>query len=125
MNALLGKLCPLFVVGGALCLMTGCASPGHSVVEAPNLAPGQIDAGALYKQNCAKCHGQDGRTRTLRGVLMGAQNLTDPEWQAITSEKQISSAIRRGPGAMPAFEEKLSATQIAALAKHVQNLKRE
>ena len=81
------------------------------------------DGQALYAKNCAKCHGDDGRARGLRGWLVGARDLTDAKWQVDRTDEQIANAIRLGPKAMPAFEEKLAAAEIAALVGHVRHLK--
>src|SRR5262249_32454900 len=35
----------------------------------------------LFKQNCAKCHGENGKADTTRGKNLKARNFTDAEWQ--------------------------------------------
>jgi mono/diheme cytochrome c family protein len=73
-------------------------------------------------ENCSTCHGKDGGARTFHGWLVGAQNLTEAKWQEQTTDPEILHAIKTGPGAMPAFEKKLSDAEIEALAKYVRTL---
>ncbi len=86
------------------------------------IAQESIDARELYRENCAKCHGDDGRARTFRGYLTFAQNLTNPHWQALVDDDYISDAIKKGPGLMPGFEKKFSQAEIEALVGLVRNL---
>jgi mono/diheme cytochrome c family protein len=69
------------------------------------------------------CHGKNGRARTFHGWLVGAQNLTRAKWQADTTDGQIINAIKTGPSVMPAFEKKLSPSEIDALATYVRSFK--
>lgn len=72
---------------------------------------------------CARCHGPSGR-----GDGPGAPpnvevaDLTDPAWQQSRTDAQIMEAIAKGPGAMPAFEEKLNQPGLEALTRHVRRL---
>ena len=104
-------------------LMSGCASPGPLAVKQASYPADQVDAHGLFVENCATCHGQDGRAHTLHGRLVGAQNLTDANFQANTTDEEIVHALKTGPGAMPAFEKKLSPSEIAALATYVRSFK--
>ena len=101
----------------------GCASKGPITVKEANYPVAQVDARGLFHENCAICHGKNGRAHTFHGRLVGAQNLTDPEWQSETSHSEIVHAIKTGPGAMPAFEKKLSPSEIDALAVYVRSFK--
>ena len=101
----------------------GCASKGPITVKEANYPVGQVDARGLFHENCIVCHGENGRAHTFHGRLVGAQNLTDPEWQSETSDAQIVNAIKTGPSVMPAFEKKLSPTEIDALAVYVRSFK--
>lgn len=83
----------------------------------------QPDGQALYRQHCAKCHAEDGRANNWRGYLYFAQKLSNPRWQAKASDREILAAIRKGPGAMPAFAEKLDAAELQALVQAVRGLR--
>ena len=72
-----------------------------------------INGGELYKTNCAVCHGGIGE-----GAPKGISLL---EGHAVShSEKEYIAQVLNGEGKkMPAFKDKLSAGQIAALVKFV------
>lgn len=53
---------------------------------------------------------------------MKVADLTDPAWQQSRTDAQIMEAIAKGPGAMPAFEEKLNEPGLEALTRHVRRL---
>ena len=120
------KIALIFLLGvfsGFLFLISGCASTGPLTVQQANYPADKIDARGLFAENCVACHGKNGRAHTFHGWLVGARNLTDPKWQADTTDGQIINAIKTGPSVMPAFEKKLSPTEIEALAKYVRTFK--
>lgn len=77
----------------------------------------------LYQQHCSKCHGDDGKARTLRGWLFFAQNLSKATWQTNTSDEEILSAIQKGPGIMPSYANSLTDEEQQNLLKFVRSLK--
>jgi len=77
----------------------------------------------VFKQHCAKCHGTDGRGRTVEGEIAGAQDFTDQDWQQRAEEQRIINSITHGRGQMPAFEKKLSKEQIKSLSAFVLTFK--
>ncbi len=89
-----------------------------------NAIPENVDAGRLYEKKCAECHGKDGRSKSLRGKLSHARDLTDAEWQQRVSDERVYNSIANGKGKMPAFGKKLSEAEIDSLAKYVRGLKR-
>jgi mono/diheme cytochrome c family protein len=76
-----------------------------------------------FKQHCAKCHGTDGRGRTVEGEIAGAQDFADQDWRQRVEEQRIINSITHGRGQMPAFEKKLSKEQIKSLAAFVLTFK--
>jgi len=56
--------------------------PLLAVIALPALSVGAADAKALYEQQCAKCHGPDGKGDTKMGKKMGAKDYTNPKVQA-------------------------------------------
>jgi len=78
---------------------------------------------AVFKQHCVKCHGTDGRGRTVEGEIAGAQDFTDQDWQQRVEEQRIINSITHGRGQMPAFEKKLSKEQIKSLSAFVLTFK--
>lgn len=109
----------LIAVSGLLFLISGCASTGPLAKLQVNYPPNLVNAHELFVENCATCHGKDGRAKTFHGWLVGAQNLTDPKWQEKTTDQEITNAITTGPSVMPAFGKRLSKAEIQALAKYV------
>ena len=78
-------------------------------------------AKVLYLENCARCHGADGRGETPMGKVFAATNLADANWwkKERVSDKRLVAAIRDGRNQMPAFGKKLSKEEIAALVMFV------
>jgi cytochrome c oxidase cbb3-type subunit 3 len=90
---------PVFAAPAVL-LLAGCgSSPGRPLQGSETLAPSEIqDFATLYSQNCAGCHGAEGRG----GAAIA---LADPVYLAIAEDGSIRKVIGNGvPGtAMPAF----------------------
>lgn len=76
----------------------------------------------LYLQNCARCHGADGKSETALGKSLDAVDLTTREVKK-KKEKTIIKIITDGEEQMPAFGKKFSKAEIKALAKFVRKLK--
>ncbi len=71
---------------------------------------------AVYQQNCAACHGPDGRGNPM----LGAPNLTDNIWLYGGSVEQVVETITKGRQAqMPAQKDILSKDQIHLVATFV------
>jgi mono/diheme cytochrome c family protein len=112
-----------FVTAALAGLVSGCASTHTLGLQQADFPKEKVDARGLFVENCATCHSQNGRARTFHGWLLGAQNFTDAQWQIDTSDPEIVHAIKTGPGFMPAFEKKLSASEIESLAAFVRTFK--
>jgi cytochrome c oxidase cbb3-type subunit 3 len=107
-------VCTLLVAGGLL-TVTGCNLPGKpgpdSVVQRPSDI---LDPVVLYGQNCAGCHGAQGKQGP-------APPIGDPVYLAIVDDDALRNAISKGrPGtAMSAFAESeggmLTAKQVDAI----------
>lgn len=80
----------------------------------------KIDAIKIYRNNCQKCHGEDGR-RTTRGKALGAPDFTDVNWQASISDSEILAAITNGKNKMPSCKGELTAKEIMAVGKYVRS----
>jgi mono/diheme cytochrome c family protein len=115
-----------FALAGAVlisfCLWLHPASTASSAESSAAQANG--DAGSLYNKKCSECHGKDGRSKSFRGKLSHARDLTDAEWQQRVSDERIYNSISNGKGKMPGFSKKLSETEINSLTKYVRNLKK-
>ncbi len=54
------------------------------------------DGRAVYADNCAKCHGDDGKGATKMGQKLGARNYTDAAVQAAFTDEQAFKSIKEG-----------------------------
>jgi mono/diheme cytochrome c family protein len=93
-------LCVFAVLGAAL--LSGCGTPhGQPRAGSETLAPNEVlDFKILYADNCAGCHGVDGKG----GAAIA---LADPVYLAIADEAAIRNIISNGVNgtAMPAFAQ--------------------
>ncbi len=94
----------------------GATASQTGAPQAPS--PGPSPAAGLFQQNCAGCHGTDGKgTRSLR-----TPDFTSRSIQSGLSDQQVLDTIRNGKaGRMPAWSGKLSDAQITALAAYVRS----
>lgn len=83
-------------------------------------------AADLFGDFCASCHGADGHARTPAGRKVGAKDLTESKLSDSEISQQITNGKKneRGVEKMPAFKDKLSATDIAALVQYVKSLRK-
>ena len=82
--------------------------------------PQKAEAGsAVFAQNCASCHGADGKGM----AEFGAPDLTDAISLYVTSEADIERQIRAPKhGVMPAWQQRLGETSVKELATYVYSL---
>ena len=82
------------------------------------------DSGAdLFKTKCAMCHGADGKGETPMGKRLGIKDLGAADVQK-QSDSDLTAAIAKGKGKMPAYEGKLSGEQVQELVKFIRTLKK-
>ena len=73
----------------------------------------------LFKNNCAACHGADGKGNTA----IGAPNLTDKTWLHGSGEEGIIETVTKGRNnVMPAHKDLLTPAKIHLLAAYVYSL---
>jgi mono/diheme cytochrome c family protein len=90
----------------AFLLCAGCRPPGKPTEADVELKPDEVhDFALLYKQNCAGCHGQDGKGNT-------ALALANPVYLAIASDDTIRRVTASGirGSLMPAFAKSAGGT---------------
>jgi mono/diheme cytochrome c family protein len=103
-------------------VLSGCGTPHGQPGKGSEVpAPSEVlDFPTLYAENCAGCHGADGRAGA-------AISLSDPVYLAIANDAAISSVISKGVSgtAMPAFAESsggmLTDKQIAAITSGIRS----
>ncbi len=87
-------------------------------------------AASLWKNQCSKCHGDDGRGQTNEGHKLYIGDLTDPKLQAKFTDEQAFRSIKfglkdaKGKVIMkPA--KRVTDEEVKALVAHVRSLKQE
>ena len=79
------------------------------------------DAGALWAQNCASCHGKDGSGNTAMGKKLAVQDYTKHQ---SFSDAEAANVIKNGKGKMKGYKAKLSDADVKALVAYVRGLKK-
>ncbi len=79
---------------------------------------GTVDYKKIYKNECRKCHGLDGKG-SKRGKKLGSPDFTDAAWQESVTDKELVDSITQGKKKMPKQEGTLSAEEIKAMVKYV------
>jgi mono/diheme cytochrome c family protein len=100
----------------SLALSAALLAPG---ARAADEAAGRSE---LWKSNCEKCHGADGKGDTEEGKKKGARDLSNAKWQKTISDDRMIRSVSRGRDKMPSFSKVLSEEQIKELIKEVRML---
>src|ERR1700757_4957855 len=100
-----------------------------SILSGAPLAMLAADAKTNWANNCAQCHGPDGKANTKMGKTLSAKDLTDPKVQAEFTDAKATQSIKEGvkqngKTTMKAFGGKLTDEEISALVKYVRTLKK-
>lgn len=85
------------------------------VAQVTALASG--DGQAVFENNCASCHGLDGRAKTPQGKKLKAHDLRESRLTDAEIEQQIRQGKQNAAGVlvMPAFGKELSDDDIKAV----------
>ena len=114
----------LFFLALLLVDLTVIATP---FAQRRSARPRRTDVAELFRNNCARCHGADGRGQTPLGELYKAPDFTDAEWwrthSDITRTRSLRGIVRRGKGGMPAFGKKLKRSEITQLVSYVRRFR--
>ena len=108
-------------------LLIGLTVFATTFAQRRSAKPRAADVAELFRNNCARCHGSDGRGQTPSGELYKAPNLTDEQWwrknSNITSNRSLIGIVTRGKGAMPAFGKKLKRSEISRLVNYARRFR--
>jgi mono/diheme cytochrome c family protein len=94
----------------------------------PKAVSSQQKTEDLYRTNCARCHGLEGRGDTPLGQQYDAPDFTDKSWwkdSEKTNSRSLSATVNNGKGKMPAFSEKLKSSEIALLVKYIRRFRNQ
>jgi mono/diheme cytochrome c family protein len=100
-----------------------------SILIVAPLSARALDVKTNWDNNCAQCHGKDGRADTKMGKTLSAKDLTDPKVQAAFTDAKATQSIKEGvkqngKTTMKAFGGKLTDDEIKALVAYVRTLKK-
>ena len=87
------------------------------------------DVAAVYKKNCASCHGSDGSGNTKMGKKSGARDYRDAKVQGSFSDSEAASAIKDGvkkdgKEKMKSYSSKVSSSDVKELVKYIRAFKK-
>lgn len=77
------------------------------------------DPKTAYLTNCRKCHGTTGEASPAMKRMMPKIPNLDAKFMGTLSKADVVAALTKGKGDMKPFGEKLSATEIDAVADYV------
>jgi mono/diheme cytochrome c family protein len=102
-------------------MRTSTAALLAAALALPAAATAAPDARALYLENCASCHGEDGKARTELGLKYKAEDFTGPMFARDASVPEARKVIERGvkKTKMKAWKDLLKPEEIQALAEYV------
>jgi mono/diheme cytochrome c family protein len=116
-----GLLLVAILIGALIPVATAGGFPQRKTVR-------RLQVDELFNQNCARCHGAEGRGDTPSGHLFKSPDFTDAEWwlknSSLTNTKTLRTVVARGKGAMPAFGKKLSRSEISRLVDRVRKFRK-
>ena len=76
----------------------------------------------IYKRQCARCHGENGKGDTQEGKKLKTPDLGSAEVQN-KSDAELAKIITDGKGKMPKFGSKLTKVQISDLVTYIRRFK--
>ena len=76
---------------------------------------------AIYKRNCAGCHGPDSSGQTAMGRTFKLRDLRSADVQKMT-DAQLAEIVSKGKNRMPAYEKRLSNQQIQSVVGYLREL---
>jgi mono/diheme cytochrome c family protein len=116
----------VFLIGFLLFLLTGIAG---ALAQRSATKSHVTDVAELFRNNCARCHGANGRGDTPLGVQHNTPDLTAADWwhknYAIAGTRSLTTIVRQGKGDMPAFGEKLKPNEISGLVKYMRKFRQQ
>lgn len=105
----------------ALALSACVVQVALSARESESVSPERLArAKTHFAEKCARCHGADGRGRTVTGEMLGVPDFTDEKWwKEDRTDARLITSVTEGRDEMPPFGRKLTRREIAALVAYV------
>lgn len=75
-------------------ILTAALFAGGAFAEGEPIPQGKVEA--LWKRNCATCHGEDGTGQTKAGKKAKVKDLTDKKYQASFTNEEAFKSVRHG-----------------------------
>ncbi len=95
----------------------------------PSTTRSRVNVEELFRNNCARCHGADGRGDTPLGHTYNAPDFSDAAWwqkhSSITGKSSLARIVSQGKGGMPAFGKKLRRSEINSLVNYVRRFRNQ
>ena len=90
------------------------------------LSANAADGKQVYTDNCAKCHGEDGKGQTKMGQKLGCKDYSTEAVKAGSAFKSVKEGLKdkEGKTLMKAFGESLSDDDIKAAIEHMKSFKK-
>jgi mono/diheme cytochrome c family protein len=99
-----------------LAVVVGLAWGGAEIGLNAEPSPRRGDPDRVFRQHCARCHGDDFTGAAWRDDGRRIPDFTSGAWQASRSDGQLLASIREGKGLrMPAFAGQLNDEQVRDL----------
>lgn len=91
----------------------------RTYADLPDAVAPTVEGEKLYAENCAACHGVEGKGN----AEIGAPNLVDAIWLYGSDKPSVVARIvNGGGGVMPAWQDRLDDTTVKALTVYVHSL---
>jgi mono/diheme cytochrome c family protein len=95
-----------------------------ALLAVPSFPQAQPDAAKTFKTSCTLCHSDDGSGNSPTGKALKAKDLRSDEVQGKT-DAELTEAVTKGKGKMPAFGTKLSPDKIKSLVAYIRQLPKQ
>jgi len=92
------------------------------VLTASAAAAQAPDGKALYEKNCRMCHGPQGVPPEAMVKMMGKIPTLNAAFLASRGEDSVVKVLEHGIGKMKPYQGKLTAPEMAAVAKYVRGM---
>jgi len=81
----------------------------------------RADGEKIFSSVCSRCHGADGKGGIAAGGTTPPRNFCDHAFQASRSDQDLKIVIRKGKGAMPAFGDLFSDSDLTGLVQKIRS----